>query len=300
MSTLPLEKVGEKLSPSDSLDPASLYLAKLSPGSRPTQIAAIRRLCQEMWYGKHGPNDAPWHEVHRDAVLVMAERLRQDVSPATARRILGALRGILKECWLRGDISRDEFERRFEGIKIRGERVRPGRALTPEEIECLTRDASLFDRTLILTMVCAGLRRAEVAALYPAQCVFDTPDTCEITIIGKGNKERKVYLYGKATTTLMAYLAKHAPETAYHPMFKLSVSGLAKRLHAILSRIHATSHDLRRTYASAALERGVDLATVQRVMGHEDPRTTAQYDRRGERSAQAAAQEVDEWLTLPR
>jgi integrase len=244
------------------------------------------------------PENATWHLVDRTALLAVAERLRTEVSPATGRRVLGALRGILKECWLRGDISRDEFERRFEGIKIRGERVRPGRALTPGEIEALTRDAGLLDRALILTMVCGGLRRAEAAGLKYRDVIFGCPEaeSIELGILGKGNKERLVYLTGRAASALAAWMAENPPALDQELVFGLSVSGLAKRLHAILSRVHATSHDLRRTYASAALDRGVDLATVQQVLGHEDPRTTAQYDRRGERSARAAAQEVDEWL----
>jgi site-specific recombinase XerD len=41
-------------------------------------------------------------------------------------------------------------------------------------------------------------------------------------------------------------------------------------------------HDIRRTFAGNLLDAGVDLATVQRLMGHSDPATTAGYDRRSE------------------
>lgn len=51
-----------------------------------------------------------------------------------------------------------------------------------------------------------------------------------------------------------------------------------------------TPHDLRRACASELWDAGVDGATIQRMLGHENITTTSRYDRRGARGARAAAE----------
>ncbi|MEZ4705625.1 MAG: site-specific integrase [Caldilineaceae bacterium] len=51
-----------------------------------------------------------------------------------------------------------------------------------------------------------------------------------------------------------------------------------------------TPHDMRRTYSGELLDAGVDLATVQKLMGHSSASTTAGYDRRGVQARRKAAE----------
>ncbi len=53
-----------------------------------------------------------------------------------------------------------------------------------------------------------------------------------------------------------------------------------------------TPHDLRRTFAREMLDAGVDLVTVQKLMGHASPVTTSRYDRRDEKSKMDAAGKI--------
>ena len=54
-----------------------------------------------------------------------------------------------------------------------------------------------------------------------------------------------------------------------------------------------TPHDMRRTYISTLLDRGVDISTVSKLVGHASgPAITAKYDRRDERAKHAAAETI--------
>jgi site-specific recombinase XerD len=53
-----------------------------------------------------------------------------------------------------------------------------------------------------------------------------------------------------------------------------------------------TPHDIRRTFAGDLLDAGVDLVTVQKLMGHSDANTTAGYDRRGEVAKRGAVKKL--------
>ena len=52
-------------------------------------------------------------------------------------------------------------------------------------------------------------------------------------------------------------------------------------------------HDLRRTFCSDLLDAGIDIVTVQKLVGHASPVTTAQYDRRGEETKRMAVQRLE-------
>jgi site-specific recombinase XerD len=126
-----------------------------------------------------------------------------------------------------------------------------------------------------------------------------------LTVRGKGNKTRLVYVAGGAKLAVDAWLAVRAPLFADETVamfLPISKSGtiVARRMTAhgvfkLLQRLGTAAylppfspHDFRRTYIGDLLDAGADIVTVQKLAGHADPKTTALYDRRGEREKQRA------------
>jgi integrase len=122
--------------------------------------------------------------------------------------------------------------------------------------------------------------------------------TGRVTVRGKGNKERTVYLSGGGIRAVEVWL-KHRgdePGALLHPIRKggiivkrrmndQSVFDLVRRLAQDAGIDRFSPHDLRRTAVGDLLDAGVDLATVQKIAGHASPVTTSSsYDRRGEKA----------------
>jgi site-specific recombinase XerD len=195
---------------------------------------------------------------------------------------------------------------------VRGDRGLRGRHLASAELKALLgacrRDATpagARDAALFALAWNTGLRRAEITHLHLSH-IKDARDHCVVQVAGKGNKVRQVYLYS-AVVWLRAWLRYRGSSPG--PVFcrirkggklvlgrKLSEDGLARILdrrclEAALAE-PVTWHDFRRTFAGNLLDQGVDLVTVQRLLGHSSPTTTSNYDRRGEAARRRAAQGI--------
>jgi integrase len=132
---------------------------------------------------------------------------------------------------------------------------------------------------------------------------FD-PSTGRLVVRGKGNKERIVFLTngsrdavdvwldqrGRAEGALLAQVNRHGKVVEFGVTPQAIYTALAKR--AGEAGVTCTPHDLRRTFAGEALSAGVDVATVQAIMGHSSPATTARYDRRPEDTKRKAMEAV--------
>lgn len=225
-------------------------------------------------------------------------------------RHLAALRGVLKEAWRLKLMSEDDYRRAADVQGIKAERPPAGRMLSQEEVVrlfAMARDAPPGrrerDLALLALAYCCGLRRFELAGLDLAD--FDEA-TGAVTVRGKGNRVRVVYLPPGGAKLVGAWIARRGnwPGPLLRPMDRNGV-GLNRRLSAsaveyLLAQLAQaaglaafTPHDVRRTFVSELLDRGVDLVTVQKLAGHRRPETTARYDRRGERRKQEAAALLD-------
>lgn len=91
--------------PPDRYNPAVVYLARLSIGSRPTMTDALDTIAGILTGGRFGATETKWSRVRYAEAQAVRTRLAHTYAPATANKILSALRGVMREAWRLGQID---------------------------------------------------------------------------------------------------------------------------------------------------------------------------------------------------
>ena len=292
------------------------YLATLgSDASRTSTRSAIGVLCRFL-PGQPAPTAVEWHRLGREGVVAIVGALQgSDLAPATKLRCESALVGILRECYRGGWVSDSDLARWIDFPRTKVSRPdghqAAGRRLSETETQKLfqaagvvgnTEAAKLRNQALVALLIGCGVRREEAGKLrYPSSGVLSEP----LPLTGKGKKERFVALPAWAVPVVEAWVAVRGREAgpllapvARHGQVRAgsvwSPTAIALVWNQITkaAKVDADLHDLRRTYISDQLARGVDLVLVSRMVGHSNPRTTAGYDRRGLAALTTAANAV--------
>lgn len=180
------------------------------------------------------------------------------------------------------DVIKKNPMRKIKSLKI--DRLRSRHPLTAEQLELLRDGCQTYkERALLEFLVSTGCRLGEVVGLRVDQVDWQAR---RVTVIGKGNKQREVYFSVRAKLMLQKYIASRrggealfaSSRAPYAPMGPRSIqkalANLGKRIGAT-RRVHP--HLMRHTFASAALNGGMDLTVIQRLLGHADPKTTLIY-----------------------
>ena len=305
---------------SPALDPYLVYLGRLTGESRRAMAGCLDRLARlavqaatgpDRPDGAHRPNPPlpavtglgfPWADLrYAHTARIFALIGAQGWSPAYANKHLSALRQVLKEAWRLGLLSAEDLARASDLPAVAGSRLAAGRMLTPIEtasiLDACTADGTikgLRDAAVLAVAYSSGCRRAELISLT---CDSWTAADRSLTVIGKGNKQRRVYLAPWAATYLQTWLRARGRRPSGPLFVRLYRSGTLTDLPVsgqtiadiLETRSHqagtpsASPHDLRRTFISTLLaDPHTDLVTVQTLAGHASPTTTARYDHRPE------------------
>jgi site-specific recombinase XerD len=293
--------------------PVLVYLNRLSPGSRRAMGQALRAVVA-VYTGREvdaATEDEvlafPWAQMGFQHVQKVRAALADRYSPASANKILSALRGVLHAAFRLGQMSAEEYQRASDVEAVKGTAAPRGRALKSGEITALFEACDpataqgARDAALLAVLYAAGLRRSEAVALDLAD--YDQESGVLTVRSGKGRKARTGHATNGAKAALDAWLVKRGGDAG--PFFlPIHRSGAIhgrrmtdQSVLAILDRIRRKAkvrpfspHDLRRSFISDLLDRGADIATVQRMAGHANITTTARYDRRGEEAKRKAAE----------
>ncbi|MFI7690072.1 tyrosine-type recombinase/integrase [Nonomuraea sp. NPDC049655] len=308
-------------------DPYLLYLGRL--GSADSR--RVMRICLDhiarMLTGDHLDNPAvtgqgqPWHHLRYEHTAWIREQIDEmDWSPAYRNKHLAALRGVLKEAWKLGLLSTDDHQRAVALAPFTGHREPAGQHLPDTVIGALIAacdadrssagaitSAGLRDAAIIAVLDACGLRRAELVSLQYAD--YDRARRM-LTVIGKGDKQRRIPVNSFAARRLEAWLASRG--THRGPLFPRLTRGgtvrtapdgrpwqmnpqavrdiLAKRTEQAATT-PVRPHDLRRTFISNLLPQA-DAIMTARLAGHASPSTTLRYDVRPDEEARDAVERL--------
>jgi site-specific recombinase XerD len=196
------------LSQSQPLDQnaAAVYVASLPAQSgQRTQAQALRVIAQALGTELDRVN---WGALRYQHTAAIRAKLAQSYSPATANKMLSALRQTLKQAWLLGQMTAEEYSRAVELEPVTGETLPAGRELSTGEILALMQacqsddtNAGTRDAAIIGLMYAAGLRRDEVVKLE-----VSSYDEGKLTLTGKRSKQRTAYVTNGAKQALEDWL----------------------------------------------------------------------------------------------
>lgn len=282
-------------------NPALVYIGSLSTKSgQASQAQALRVIAQIV---QTTPNELDWSKLRYQHTAAIRSKLSQVYAPATANKMLSALRQTLKHARRLGQMSAEDYTNAVDLDPITGETLPAGREIAQDELKSLLEVCKLDnspagrrDAALVAVMYSAMLRREEAATLKRENVLGD-----KLEITGKRNKQRTAYLTNGTLEAMNNWLAIRGdnPGSLFVRISKggkLGDSLTARGVYAILVKRgkqagleHFTAHDFRRTGATNYLAAGIDVITVSEMGGWKSVNTLKKYDRRNEDAKREAA-----------
>ncbi len=290
-----------RLKTPSSINPAILYVLSLNTEQSRDRMVAILNQFARM-YGFTSLETFPWEQLRSIHLTALKTRLQMEhKAPATINLMLCALRGVARQAWGEQILS-DHDQQVIKSVKgMSGSRLGKGRSLTRQETKelivacCSSEELSgIRDAAIIALGLGCGLRRQEIALLelQNINCAERS-----VSIIGKGNKERKVFPPPQAWDLLMRWVEVRGHDGSPcvftvirkgknihldHPLGTVAVWKIIRKRGKQMGLESFSPHDLRRTFATRLLEVGADLDTIREALGHNSVLTTQRYVKNAE------------------
>jgi len=292
-------------------NPVDTYLSGKSEATKRMVKSHMNKVAILFDYENY--EQAPWSSIRYEHLQMLISVLQQQKhAHTTINAIISAVRGTVKAAMGMKLITADDYQRVMLVKMVSGVRLPTGRMMNQGEIKALV-DACLNatskqspagyrDLAIFGLMYIGGLRRSEVADLNFEDINLEEK---EAKIIGKGNKERMLFLDDGTITAIKHWFAlrgDHDGALFYRVLKngKIQAGRLSdqtiynvvkkRQKEAGISKI--SPHDFRKTFISTILEETGDLRMAQALAGHSDPKTTANYDRREIKEMRKAAESL--------
>ena len=305
-------------------NPVDTYLAGKSPATKRMVISHMNKVAILFDYPDY--LQTPWGSIRYEHVQTLIGVLQQQKhAHTTINAILSAVRGTVKAAMGMQQMTADDFQRIMLVKMVSGTRLQTGRMMTQEEIKALVEaclndtvvnkdtnqevrsPAAYRDLAIFGMMYIGGLRRSEVADLNTEDINLDAK---EARIIGKGNKERIIFLdegtsiavkqwleiRGDYVGALLYRVLKNGKLVAGR-LSDQAIYNIVKKRQTEAGISDITPHDFRKTFISTILDETGDLRIAQALAGHSDPKTTANYDRRKQENMRDAVNYLNFPLT---
>lgn len=156
--------------------------------------------------------------------------------------------------------------------------------ISDENMELLRDNCKeIRDLAMIDLLYSTGMRVGELVRLNIDDLNLEER---ECIVYGKGDKERKVYFDARTKLHLQDYIASRKDSNPAlfvsldAPYDRLQISGVEIRLRTLGRRLHLNKihpHKFRRTMATRAIDKGMPIEQVQKLLGHQQIDTTMQY-----------------------
>jgi integrase/recombinase XerD len=291
-----LSRVPRKRIPTN---PLTVYLHTLAPSGRRSMASLLKGAVKCIDRGAC-LDSFEWTSLgYEDLVKVRFRLTNKRLSFHSVNATLSALKGVIKTCFNMGLLDADTMLRACAVKLVKGESLPAGKALVQQETRLLLKTANqgkgmiaLRNRALLYVLIDTGIRRDELVNLRLADY---RPQTSELVVRhGKGNRQRIVSLSKPCACRLAQWMKqlegpsspifcriRKSQQLTDKPLSAQAVYNIVTSLSKQAGIGCCTPHDLRRTFITNQLEKGVDINRVSKMAGHCDITTTAIYDRRG-------------------
>lgn len=261
-----------------SVDLEDFLMSKALEGKSPNTVERYRYELQRLLsYVNKAVEDISDGDISN---YMRAYKAIRQISNQTLKNVRAVYSGFF--AWLR---DRDRIRKNpmvlVEDIKVEKKIKKP---FTDEERELLLRNCeTLRDKAMMEFLYSTAVRVSELVALNRNDIRWTTKD---LTVFGKGSKERTVYLNDRTNMYMKEYLETRTDDNEalfvsirnpHERLSKRGIENIIKRTGRRAGVDKAHPHRFRRTAATNALNRGMPVQEVAQLLGHAKLETTMVY-----------------------